>query len=117
MTTQPNRRRTNILILAIALVQIFDVTIHAATDQLEPIRVASNVIILAWLGLVAGGRGGIRSISSGMVGGYLLLNLLFLAQEGITNPAQGGALRVMLLVLIALTEGLSAWLIYRSTNR
>jgi hypothetical protein len=32
---------------------------------------------------------------------YLLLNLVFLALEGVTNPEQGGALRVTLFVFVA----------------
>jgi hypothetical protein len=41
-----------VLGIGIALVQIFDVIIHAASDQLEPLRVSSNVIILVWLVIV-----------------------------------------------------------------
>jgi hypothetical protein len=41
-----------VLGIGIALVQIFDVIIHAASDQLEPLRVSSNVIILVWLAIV-----------------------------------------------------------------
>jgi len=41
-----------VLGIGIALVQIFDVIIHAASDQLEPLRVSSNVNILVWLAIV-----------------------------------------------------------------
>lgn len=41
-----------VLGIGIALVQIFDVIIHGASDQLEPLRVSSNVIILVWLAIV-----------------------------------------------------------------
>lgn len=41
-----------VLGIGIALVQIFDVIIHAASDQLEPLQVSSNVIILVWLAIV-----------------------------------------------------------------
>ena len=96
--------------LAIALVQLFDIVIHIATNQVEPIRILSNIIILLW---VAGGMMGwlkvrFRPTAVGAVGAYLLLNLIFLALEGVTNEAQGGGLRVMLFVLIALTVALSA---------
>ena len=32
--------------VAITIVQLFDIAIHAATNQLEPLRVVSNLIIL-----------------------------------------------------------------------
>lgn len=99
---------------SIALVQIFDIAIHAATDQLEPLRVASNVVILLWLALMASGKisAYARQIGVASVGVYLLFNALFLAQSGFTNPAQGGAVRWMLLLLVALTLALALWLTY-----
>ena len=103
--------------VAIALIQLFDIAIHAATDQLEPLRVASNAVILLWLVLMAFGilRGYARQTGIASVGLYLLLNALFLAQAGFTNPAQGGAVRWMLILLVALTVALSARLL--STRR
>jgi hypothetical protein len=38
--------RSRILEIGIALIQLFDILIHAATDQLEVLRVSSNVIML-----------------------------------------------------------------------
>jgi hypothetical protein len=32
--------------IAIILIQLFDIVLHAATDQLDPLRVVSNLIIL-----------------------------------------------------------------------
>lgn len=102
-----------LLHIAIALVQFFDIAIHAATDQLEPLRVASNVVILLWLVLPASskisgykGRTGFASMAV-----YLLLNGIFLAQAGFTNPAQGGEVRWMLFLLVALTLTLAIWLL------
>lgn len=99
----------------IAFVQLFDLAIHATTDQLEPLRVASNAVILLWLVLMAFGiiRGYARQTGIASVSGYLLLNAIFLAQAGFTNPAQGGAVRWMLILLVALTLSLAVWLIYR----
>jgi hypothetical protein len=99
--------------IAIAIVQIFDVVIHAATDQVEMIRIIANLIILLWAVGVMGGRlrTGFLPMSVGAVGVYLLLNLIFLALEGVTNPAQGDAPRTMLFLLVLLTVGLSGWLV------
>lgn len=103
----------NLLRIVVALVQFFDIAIHAATDQLEPLRVASNVVILLWLGLAASGRIAprLRQVGIGSIGVYLLLNALFLAQAGFTNPAQGGEVRWMLFLLVALTLALAIWLL------
>ena len=99
--------------IAIAAVQVVDILIHAATDQIEPIRVLSNVVVLLWLGLVATGRVKGRLLPLIAVITYLLLNALFLVQAGVTNPQQGGVVRWMLLLLVALTLALAARLIYR----
>ena len=103
-----------ILSIAIVLVQIFDIAIHAATDQLEPLRVTSNVVVFVWLVLTASGKisAYVRQIDVASVGVYLLLNALFLSQAGLMNPAQGGAVRWMLLVLVTLTLTLALWLTY-----
>ncbi len=108
-----------ILGIAIALLQLFDIAIHAATDQLEFLRVSSNVIILVWLAVTASGKfnvkAGLAAISA--VGAYLILNLIFLAREGFTNPEQGGELRVMLLLLVFLTVSSSSALAYLQSRR
>ena len=42
--------------IGIALIQLFDIIIHAATNQIEPLRVSSNIIVFLWLAVVASGR-------------------------------------------------------------
>lgn len=107
------RANTISLAVSIALVQLFDIAIHAATDQLEPLRVASNVVVLLWLVLAASGKlsAYARQVGVACLGVYLLLNALFLAQAGFTNPAQDGAVRWMLILLVALTLALGSWLL------
>ena len=103
-----------ILGLGIFLLQLFDIIIHAVTDQLEILRVTSNIIILLWLAIAAAGKfsGKFPQIAMGSVGAYLILNIIFLAFEGVRNMEQGGELRVTLFLLIFLTTALSALLIY-----
>ncbi len=105
--------------IAIALLQLFDIAIHAATNQLEFLRVTSNVIILLWVAVPAlkwrNAKGVLAAISA--VGAYLILNLVFLAGEGLTNPEQGGGLRVMLLLLVFLTVASSSVLAYLQSRR
>lgn len=101
--------------IIIILIQLFDAIIHIATDQLEPIRVISNVVVIAWVVAILAGWLGerLRQISFGAIGAYLALNLIFLAQYGLTNPEQDGALRTMLFLLVGLTVVLSMLLIFR----
>ena len=103
-----------ILRIGIVLLQLFDIFIHAVTDQLEILRVTSNIIILLWLAIAATGKfnGKFLQIAMGSVGTYLILNIIFLALEGLRNMEQGGELRVTLFLLIFLTTALSALLIY-----
>ena len=100
-----------VLWIGIALVQVFDIVIHAATDQLEAIRVASNLIVLLWLAALATGK--IRThhgqAATGVVGIYLVLNLIFLASNGVTNS---GELRVTLFLVLTLTVIFSMLLTY-----
>jgi hypothetical protein len=120
MTQQRNTTRMLwILGVAIAVVQVVDIVIHAATDQVEILRILSNLIVLFWVVGVVWGRfkTGSLPMSVGAVGVYLLLNLTFLALEGVTNPAQGDAPRIMLFLLVLLTLGLSGWLVVVNGKR
>lgn len=104
----------NSIAIGIAIVQLLDIILHAATDQLEPVRVTSNLVILVWLGILAVGNINIRFLPAALaaIGTYLVLNMIFLAREGIYNLEQGGGLRVTLILLMFLTITLSALLIY-----
>ncbi|MBT3313945.1 MAG: hypothetical protein HN390_04960 [Anaerolineae bacterium] len=106
---QAQTKTHKILGIVIILVQLFDIFIHAASDQLEPLRVISNLIIVAWVVVLLAGKLGekIKSASLGSIGTYLGLNLIFLALEGLTN-ANTGAPRSMLFLLVILTTALSS---------
>lgn len=94
--------------IIIAFTQLFDLVLHAITNQLEFLRVTSNIIILLWLMLFLFGKMKISYFASfGTIGLYLFSNILFLAQAGLTNPAQGGAPRTLLFILVFLTIVLS----------
>jgi hypothetical protein len=104
------------LSLFLALLQIVDLLLHAATGQLEPLRVTANLIILLWLGFFASGSLKTHRAALLATGSYLALNLLFLALNGVTNPAQGGELRITLFGLVFVTAGLSGVLYKRITS-
>jgi hypothetical protein len=108
--------------VGIAIIQLLDIIIHAATNQLEIIRVTSNIVILLWLAFVASGKANIRfrGIAIRSISLYLILNIIFLESEGLTNAEQGGGVRVVLFLLMFLTLVLSAALTYihnRSRNQ
>lgn len=90
---------------SLLLLQVVDIVIHAATNQFEPIRVAANVILVIWV--LLGSR---RNLGYAALGGYVALNAVFLAEAGIMN---GGELRVMLLILLALSVIFSVALLAR----
>jgi hypothetical protein len=88
----------------IGLVQGLDVGVHVAAGQLEPLRVAANVFIAVWavVAVVRSDAARGRAVQ-GALGAYLLLNAVFVALEGPTNPAQGGAVRWLLFALVVVT--------------
>ena len=104
--------------VAIILIQLFDIIIHVSTDQVEPIRITSNIIIIVWIIIALIGllKERFRGISIAAIVTYFVLNAIFLAQNGLTNPEQGGALRITLFVLVLLTVTLSALFTLRSST-
>lgn len=103
------------IVSLLALVQVLDIVLHAATGQLEPVRVAANLIVLALLAASTVGKPG-KAWTLAAGAAYLGLNLLFLVQHGITNAAQGGQLRVTLVVLVLATVWLLGMLIRKLVN-
>ena len=108
-----NRYAMRNLAIAIIGLQLFDIVIHVATDQIEWMRIASNIIIMAWVSALLWGRLSthVHLVSYGALIAYTLLNALFVARYGVTNPAQDDAPRIVLFILVLFTLGLSMWLI------
>lgn len=102
-------------IMLLLALQAVDVGLHMATDQFELMRTAASVLAAGgaismlflarqaqWIGWIS-------------AGGYLVLNVLFLAQNGIENPATG-ALRLPLFGFVALTVIFIVWCIRRAVS-
>ncbi len=106
---------TGVKVLAalVALTQVLDIVIHAATNQLEVIRITSNGVIVVWLALVVAQRivVSFRRVGFAFIGVIWSLNLIFLATQGTINP-QNGQPRTALFVLVILTITLSSVLIF-----
>jgi hypothetical protein len=91
-------------IVFLFLLLVFDVGMHAAAGQIEPLRVAASVFIAAWAVVVIVSRAAARGLAvQAALGAYLLLNAVFIALEGFTNADQGGAVRWTLFALVAAT--------------
>lgn len=99
--------------IALTVVQLIDIAVHLGTDQIEPVRLASNALIVGWLVWTLIVRA--PSLAGWIVIlGYVALNTLFLAVNGLTNPQMDDALRIPLFgfvgvsVLLALTLHLNS---------
>lgn len=94
-------------LIALIAVNVFDYVIHAASDELEPLRVTSNVVVvLAAIGIMA--IPALRAWWVPALAGaiYLTLNLVFIALFSI--GALGVALIVTTTVLCALIAVLAS---------
>jgi hypothetical protein len=92
------------LTVAIALLNIGDIALHVAIDQVEPLRIAGNVIVIvAALGMLALGalRIPVVPILAGLLS--LVLNLIFIVTSGIGGL--GAVLIALTTILLALLAG------------
>lgn len=91
------------MLLVITLVQVFDISIHIALTQIEPIRLIANGVL--FISLIAtrflpSNRGTwVFGLSGGI---YLILNGIFVLENGLTNGISGEP-RVMLIVIVLAT--------------
>ncbi|MBX3046313.1 MAG: hypothetical protein KF698_04895 [Anaerolineales bacterium] len=90
--------------IVLVLVQLADIALHVATGQFEPMRVVASLVLAVWA--LSAGRANLAA-GWGALAVYLGLNALFLLQNGVTNPEQGGALRVTLFVLVLISTALT----------
>lgn len=94
--------------ILIISVQILDIIVHFLTNQLEMIRVQSNIVIMMWTIFLfiqtrAFSKSMITTISISI---YLILNLLFIFQYGLVNSLSGN-LRIALILFVLLTVSLA----------
>lgn len=90
--------------IGLVLVQLADVALHVATGQFEPMRVIASLVLAAWALTAAKAK---MAAGWGALAVYLGLNALFLLQNGLTNPEQGGALRITLFALVLISTVLT----------
>lgn len=91
--------------------QALDVAVHVATDQIEPIRILSNLLILTSVGTARRLPSARHLVLLGGGFAYLALNLVFVAQHGLVNP-DTGQMRGALFAFVIVSLGL-LWLLAR----
>ena len=90
----------------IILIQVADIIVHVLANQVEPLRITANVIIIIWLLLPS--KNLTKSLSLGSVGLFAILNIYFLSQCGITND---GSPRIFFWGAVISTLALSGYFI------
>ena len=90
----------------IILIQAADITVHVLANQVEPLRITANVIIIIWLLLPL--KNLTKPLSLGSVGLFAILNIYFLSQFGITND---GSPRIFFWSAVVSTLALSGYFI------
>lgn len=96
---------STIISIIIVVVQLCDILIHYWTNQFELIRVQSNIIIIMWVFYVSIRQNSIlqKIITTASISIYLILNFVFVFENGIINP-NSNEIRFLLLILVGLTS-------------
>ena len=66
--------------IIIAAIQVVDVTVHILSDQVEPLRIAANIAVIAWALVSALNLSKKQTMVNLAV--FIVLNLVFLLQNG-----------------------------------
>lgn len=111
-------RGIRFLMVFIILIQLFDIFIHVATGQAEPIRILANILLIIWLLREVVGQSGQlnRALAFSAIGLYAVLNLIFLVREGIVND-ETGSLRFVLFFLVGISVALSLVLSFMADRK
>ena len=83
----------------VIVVQALDVLIHAVSGMLEPLRVSANVMLGVGAWMILGSPAGAKGVGVANGFAFLVLNGVFVAVHGMTNPVTGN-LRVPMVVLV-----------------
>lgn len=98
---------------SIIVIQLFDIGVHVATDQVESIRILSNAIIGGWAVWSRREAARIRTAGFMSIAIDVVPNLAFLVMNGLTHPDKGDAPRARLFSLVGLTTALVLWHVSR----
>ena len=95
--------------IIIAAIQVVDVAVHILSDQVEPLRIAANIAVIAWALVSALNLSKKQSMVNLSV--FIVLNLVFLLQNGIAND---GSPRIFFWGAVASTVLLMGYTIQNS---
>ena len=88
--------------LSILVIQLFDILIHIAVDRIEPLRIASNVVILLWVILLIKSDVEVkRRISYVAISIYGVLNVWFIISDRVFTYFTGQELGVMFALIVS----------------
>ena len=92
-------RPLNRTFAAVLFVQTLDVVIHAASGMFEPLRVTANAMLVVGAWMILGSPAGAKGVGVANGFAFLVLNGVFVAVHGMTNPVTGNV-RVPMVVLV-----------------
>jgi hypothetical protein len=90
------------VILLLISFQIIDITVHVLSNQIEPLRILANALIIIWFIQIYKYKS--KNISYLVITIYLGLNTLFLILNGLSNS---GEPRIFFWISISLTALIS----------
>jgi len=86
------------MILFLISLQIIDITVHVLSDQIEPLRILANALVIIWFIQIYKYKS--KNLSYLVTTIYLGLNTLFLVLNGLSN---NGEPRIFFWISISLT--------------
>ncbi|MDA9228839.1 hypothetical protein N9P10_02030 [Rhodobacteraceae bacterium] len=99
------------IIWLLALIQIIDIAAHVATNQIEILRIISNLIIISWATIFLNQSK--KQTDFLIIASFILLNLFFIFLNGLTND---GSPRIFFVGSVLTTLVLSAYLVLKKNN-
>ncbi len=86
------------MILLLISLQIIDITVHVLSDQIEPLRILANALVIIWFIQIYMYKS--KNLGYLVTTIYLGLNTLFLVLNGLSN---NGEPRIFFWISISLT--------------
>jgi hypothetical protein len=86
------------MILFLIFLQIIDITVHVLSDQIEPLRILANALVIIWFIQIYKYKS--KNLGYLVTTTYLGLNTLFLVLNGLSN---NGEPRIFFWISISLT--------------
>mgnify|MGYP001409001543 CR=1 FL=1 len=86
------------MILLLISLQIIDITVHVLSDQIEPLRILANALVIIWFIQIYKYKS--KNLGYLVTTIYLGLNTLFLVLNGLSN---NGEPRIFFWISISLT--------------